>query len=70
LRAEIGKINDKILPRANQNFKGSPNFTDFQCFIFQFGGIEAFFGWLSGEGSKFWVPVAACPPQLGGMERG
>jgi len=24
LRAEIGKINDKILPHANQNFKGSP----------------------------------------------
>ena len=28
-------------------------------------GVEAFFGWLSGEGSEFWAPVAAWPPLLG-----
>jgi len=28
-------------------------------------GVEAFFGWLSGEGSEFWAPVAAWPPNWG-----
>ena len=35
-----------------------------------FWGVEAFFGWLSGEGSEFWAPVAAWTPLLGGMECG
>ena len=33
--------------------------------IWEVGGVEAFFGWLSGEGSEYWAPVAACPPNWG-----
>jgi len=28
-------------------------------------GVEAFFGWLSGDGTEFWAPVTAWSQQLG-----
>jgi len=28
-------------------------------------GIEAYFVELSGDGTEFWAPVAACPPNWG-----
>jgi len=43
------------------SFKWSPNFTDFQCFIFQFGGSKFF--WVA----KWWGvwilgPCGSIPP--------
>jgi len=45
------------------SFKGPNSFTDFWCFIFQFGGLGA-------DGTKFCAPVTAWALQLGGMECG
>jgi len=28
-------------------------------------GVEAFFGRLGGDGTEFWAPVTACPPNWG-----
>ena len=40
------------------SFKGSPNFTDFQCFIFKFGNLggRSFFWVAKGSGSEYWAP--------------
>jgi len=33
--------------------------------IWEFWGVEIFFGWLSGDGSEFWSPYGSVPPLIG-----
>jgi len=47
------------------SFKGPPNFIDFECFIFQFGGSNLSVG-LSGDGTEFWAPCDSVPPLIRG----
>jgi len=46
------------------SFKGPPTFLISSASYLNFG-VEAFFEWLSGDGTEFWAPVTAWALQLG-----